>query len=147
MNYVPAEKEVFEILEEFSKETTKKKRIEVLRKYEKVNALRDLLQGCFDDRLQFSLPEGKPPYTPNLPQSTPSSLLREHRQFGFFVKGGPGKDMPQYRIEQLFINLLESIHAEDALLVCKMVNKETPVPYLTKKLTEEAFPNLLPAST
>jgi hypothetical protein len=39
--------------------------------------------------------------------------------------------------------MLESIHAEDALIVLDMVAKKPPVKGLTKKLVEEAFPTLL----
>jgi len=136
-------KEIFEIFEEFEKQTTKIKRKEVLLKYENVAALKDVLRGTFDDSLQFLLPEGKPPYTPNRPESTPSSLLRKHKDFGYFVKGGPGTDMPAFKREKLFISLLESIHPEDALIVLSMVSKTAQVKFLTKKLVQEAFPNLI----
>lgn len=136
-------KDVFEILEEFSKETTKAKRKEVLLKYENVTALKDVLRGTFDDSLEFLLPEGKPPYVPNSPESVPSTLLKQHKQFGYFVRGGPGTDMPAYKRESLFIRLLEAIHPEDALIVLSMVNKKSPVKYLTKALVKEAFPNLI----
>lgn len=136
-------KDVFEILEEFSKETTKAKRKEVLLKYENVTALKDVLRGTFDDSLEFLLPEGKPPYVPNSPESVPSTLLKQHKQFGYFVRGGPGTDMPAYKRENLFIRLLEAIHPEDALIVLSMVNKKSPVKYLTKALVKEAFPNLI----
>jgi hypothetical protein len=47
------------------------------------------------------------------------------------------------RRETKFIQLLESIHAEDAIIVLNMVAKKAPVKGLTKKIVEEAFPNLL----
>lgn len=136
-------KEIFEIFEEFEQQSTKAKRKEVLLKYENVTALKDVLRGTFDDSLQFLLPEGKPPFTPNLPESVPSSLLRKNKDFAYFVKGGPGTNMPAYKRETLFIRLLESIHPADAEVVLSMVNKTSPVKYLTKKLVQEAFPNLI----
>lgn len=136
-------KEIFEIFEEFEKQTTKTQRKEVLLKYQDVQALKDVLRGTFDDSLVFLLPEGKPPYTPNKPESVPSTLLRKHKDFGYFVKGGPGTNMPAYKRENLFIRLLESIHPADAEIVLSMVNKTSPVKYLTKKLVQEAFPNLV----
>jgi len=136
-------KEVFEIFEEFEKQSTDEERKQVLSKYKDVQALKDILRGTFDESLQFLLPEGKPPYTPNLPQSVPSTLLREHKKFGFFVEGGPGSSMPAYRREKIFIQLLESIHPSDAELVLSMIAKKAPVINLTKNLVEEAFPNLI----
>lgn len=141
MNYEPQPLEVFEILEEFGKQTTKAKRIEVLKKHGNVPAFKDVLRGIFDDSLEFLLPEGKPPYTPNIPESVPSTLLKKHKEFGYFVKGGV--DQPQYKRENIFIRLLESIHPQDAEVVLSMVNKKSPVKYLTKNLIEETFPNLI----
>lgn len=141
MNYEPQPLEVFEILEEFGKQTTKAKRIEVLNKYGNVPAFKDVLRGIFDDSLEFLLPEGKPPYTPNIPESVPSTLLKKHKEFGYFVKGGV--EQPQYKRENIFIRLLESIHPQDAEVVLSMVNKKSPVKFLTKNLIEETFPNLI----
>jgi hypothetical protein len=136
-------KQIFEIFEEFEKQTTKAKRKEVLLKYGDVAALRDVLRGTFDDSIQFLLPEGTPPYTPNKDESTPSTLLRKNKDFGYFVKGGPGTNMLAFKRESLFIRLLESIHPKDALIVLSMVNKTSPVKYLTKNLVQETFPNLI----
>jgi hypothetical protein len=135
--------EVYEILAEFRKATNKAGRKEVLLKYSNVAAFKDVLRGTFDDSLQFLLPEGAPPYTPNIPESVPSTLLKQHKQFGYFVKGGPGAKLPSYKREKMFINLLESVHPEDAEIVISMVSKTSPVKFLTKKLVQEAFPNLI----
>ena len=143
MTYTDRQFEVFEMIEEFSKAKNKSSRLQVLTKYGDIRAFTDILRGTFDDSLQFNLPEGKPPYTPNIPESVPSSLLKLHRNFGLFVKGGPGKDLPAFRREFKFIELLESIHAKDADLVLSMVAKKPPVKFLTKKLVQEAFPDLI----
>jgi hypothetical protein len=135
--------EVFEIFQELEQQTTRPKRKEVLLKYKDVAAFTDILRGTFDDSLKFLLPEGKPPYNPNRPESTPSSLLKEHRKFGYFVQGGPGTNMQAFKRENMFIQMLESIHPDDALLVLSMVAKESPVKGLTKKLVQEVFPKLI----
>lgn len=138
------ELEVFEIFEQFSLKKTRKEKIEYLKEQgDKVPAVKDVIRGAFDERLQFVLPEGKPPYTPNRPESTPSSLRQKHRDFGMFVKGARSAQQPQYKIERMFIQMLESIHPDDALIVLEMVAKKPPVKGLTKKIVEEAFPKLL----
>lgn len=138
------EKEVFEIFEDFTKLKTRKEKIDFLQYQGKaVPAVKDVIRGCFDDRLKFVLPKGKPPYNPNRPESVPSTLRRLHRNFGDFVEGARSKELGQLRVEMKFIQLLESIHAEDALIVLDMKDKKSPVKGLTKKLVEEAFPNLL----
>jgi len=136
-------REVFEILEEFEKATNKAQRKEVLLKYSDVNALLDILRGTFDDALEFNLPKGRPPFQANLPESVPSSLHRKHRDFGYFVKGAVADSMPAWKRERKFIEMLESIHPSDAELVLSMVEKKSPVKFLTKKLVQEAFPKLI----
>lgn len=143
MAYTGTATQVFEMFEEVSKTKTKSERIKVLLKYKDVPAFKDILRGTFDDSLVFLLPEGKPPYTPNIPESVPSSLLKKHRDFGYFVQGGPGTNLPSFRREKMFIDLLESVHPADAELVLSMVAKKTPVKGLTKKNVQEAFPNLI----
>jgi len=136
-------RQVYEIFEEFSKATNKQSRLAVLEKYASVGAFKDILRGTYDDTLVFNLPEGRPPFTPNKPESVPSTLLKLHKRFGLFVKGGTGDDLPAYRRESIYVQTLESIHPEDAEFVVNMANKKTPVKFLTKKLVQEAYPSLI----
>ena len=136
------ELDVFEILQKFSEQKTRKDKIEFLKK-NSIPALRDVCRGAYDKSIEWSLPAGKPPYTPSRPESTPSSLRRQHLEFGWFVKGMKGDTLTSYKRENKFIQLLESVHPEDALIVLNMVQKKAPVKGLTKKIVEEAFPNLL----
>jgi len=48
----------------------------------------------------------------------------------------------QIKRESLFIDLLESIHPEEAKLVCSVKDKKIPYKGITKKLVKEALPNL-----
>lgn len=136
-------KEVYEILDEFSKAKNKTERKDVLLKYKEIPALLDVLRGTFDDSLKFNLPEGTPPYTPNNKETAPSTLRKQHRQFGYFVVGGPGQKLTAYKRESMFIRLLETVDPQDAEIVLSMVAKKSPVKFLTKKLVQEAFPNLI----
>ena len=136
-------KQVFEIFDEFEMAKSRPKRKEVLLKYSETQAFRDVLRGTFDESLEFNLPEGRPPFTVNRPESVPSSLLKLHKQFGYFVKGSKGNSIPDYKRESMFIRLLESVHPADAEIVLSMVSKKSPVKFLTKKLVQEAFPKLI----
>lgn len=135
--------QVFEVFEEYKNATSRESRLDVLKKYSEHYAFRDILRGTFDDSLEFNLPEGRPPFTPNKPESAPTTLLKKHRDFGMFVLGGRGDSLPAFKREQKFIELLEGIHPEDAEYVLKMVAKKPPVRYITKKIVQEAFPNLI----
>lgn len=135
--------QVFEIFESFEKASTKKDKIEVLRKNE-IMPLLDVLRGTFDEAIQWNLPGGTPPYTPNVPESAPSSLLKQHLNFKFFVKGlRESERLNTIRRERMFIDMLESIHPKDAQILVNMINKQSPVKGLTKALVKEAFPNLI----
>lgn len=137
------ELEVFEILQKFTEQSTRTDKIKLLQA-NGIPAVRDVCRGAFDSSIEWNLPPGKPPYTPNRPESAPSTLRMAHRDFGFYVKGFKKSDgLPAWRRENMFVQLLESIHPDDALIVLNMVAKKAPVKGLTKKIVEEAFPNLL----
>ena len=135
---------VFEILEKASKKRAKKDKIEELRKHEDNMALRDILQGTFDSRIQWNLPTGPVPYTPSSAETPPNTLTKAHMNFKYFVKGlRDSEKLMGVKRERMFIDMLESIHPRDAELVCNMINKKPPMKGITEKLVKEAFPDLL----
>lgn len=132
---------VYEVLEEAAKKRHKAQKVKVLQDNESW-ALKDILRGSMDSTVQWNLPGGNPPYTPAEPQSHPSNLLRENKQFAYFVKGGKGDKLPAFKRENIFIGLIEGVHPKDAELVIAMINKEKPAG-LSRPIVEEAFPGLL----
>ena len=82
-------KEVFEVFDEYKKAGTREERLDVLKKYEDNWAFKDILRGSFDESLEFNLPAGRPPFTPNKAESAPSSLLKQHKEFGLVRQGWP----------------------------------------------------------
>lgn len=135
-------KYVFEVLEEVAKQRLKQDKIKVLRQNESW-ALKDVLRGTFDSKVQWNLPKGEVPYEPAEPHNHPANLLRENTKFKYFVKGIPDGDrLPAFKRERLFLGMLEGIHPEDAKVVINMINKESPK-YVTRPIVEEAFPGLL----
>ena len=102
----------------------------------------DYLRCVFDDRIEFMLPDGKPPYRPADPALVPSTWHKKHMNLKYFVKVGVSDSMSQVKRERMFIELLESIHPEDAVIVCKMIEKKTTIKKLTKELVNKVFPNL-----
>lgn len=136
-------KEVYQILKLVESAKSRKDKIQVLRD-NNIMALRDVLQGAFDPAIRFKLPEGAPPFTANEENTAPSSLLRHHRFFKYFVEGvGECEKLSNLRREKMFIEVLEAIHPQDAEIVIKMVAKKTPLKGLTKKLVQEALPDLI----
>ena len=138
---LPSNPLIYEILEAAGKAKTKEERISILRKHESW-ALKDVLRASYDSTVIFTIPDGAPPYEPNLPESTPSNLLRKNTDFRYIVKGGTGDTLPAFKREKIYIGLLESIHPKDAEVVINMVNRKRPAPGITENIVKEAFPSL-----
>lgn len=130
---------VFELVDSVVKAKTKEEKVNLLKSMDQEWALKDLLKGTYDDKIQWIIPTGQPPYEPSRPESTPSNLKKKYKDFAYFAKNGPGMKMPSFKREKIFLSLLESIHPEDAKLVIGMINKQS-IKGLTKKTVEEAFP-------
>lgn len=136
--------QVFEILEKASKLKSRDERIEMLRQH-KIMPVLDVLKGTFDNTIQWNLPDGTPPYTPNAEDApSPSSLLKQHMNFKYFVKGlRESSSLPAVKRERMFIDMLESVSPQDASVVVSMINKKSPYRGITKKLVQDAFPDLI----
>lgn len=133
---------VHEVIDQVRKARTKEKKIALLKKHESW-ALKDILRGTFDSTIEWNLPGGEPPYTPTEAHSAPANLLKEHKQFVYFVKGlRESNRLTPVKRESIFIGLIEGIDPEDAKLVINMINKEKPNG-ITRPVIEEAFPGLL----
>ena len=71
-------------------------------------------------------------------------LIRAHRQFQYLVKGGP--DMKQSKREDIYLNILRSVHESEAKLLISVIGKKLPYKGMTRKLMLETFPDWLPVS-
>jgi len=137
-----------EVFEKFEKAKSTRDRVSCLKKHESF-ALKTILQGAFHPDINLQLPPGAPPYTPDdAPVGmSPSHLEKEARKFGYFVNGG-NLIQDKGRREKIFIDLLESIGAQEAELVLKMKDKDLQVKGLTYEIVCQAFPDLnLPERT
>ena len=104
--------------------------------------LRALLIINFDESLQFLLPDGEVPYTPNdAPAGTEHTrLTQEYRGLYRFFKGGDGS-INKMKREQLFVQLLEGLHADEAELLVAACNRSLQDNYrVTQNVVAEAFP-------
>ena len=139
-----AKKFISEILSEVSKIEERDGRIQHLRKHS-CPALRDILRINFDDSIVSALPEGSPPYKKDdAPKGYEfKSLHREFKQFGKFFKGPVSNAISPLRRESLFVQLLESLHNEEAELLVLAKDKKLKYRGITKSMCEETFPNLI----
>jgi hypothetical protein len=132
---------IYEILKKAASKKNRNEKIQVLREnYTK--QLHMILNSVFSENIEFLLPETIPPYKPAPNSGTETMLYTEARKMDIFIKGFPrAENLPQVKRETLFINMLETVHPEDAEILTYMIKKKLPPKYkgITKKLYEEAF--------
>ena len=132
-----------EVLTKVSKQRTKAKKIQVLKENESLH-LKSVLIWNFDDSVVSVLPEGPVPYDKNeAPAGTEHTYLaHEHKLLYNFIKGGNDFLKPVKR-EQLFLQLLEGLHEDEAEVICLMKDKKLTDKYkITKAVVTEAFPDI-----
>ena len=169
---LPKQPFVFEVLDLVSKQRSKAKKIEVLRKYDEQHIRRVLIWN-FDESIVSILPEGEVPYADPEDQVTYSGTLstklteevrtmhdkgnfslgvsdqqghttirRESKNFYRFVRGGDDK-LNSIRRETMFINILQGLHPLEAEIVCLIKDKKLSDKYkITKEIVAEAYPDI-----
>ena len=133
-----------EILRKVSNAKTKAEKIALLQKHNSA-ALRQILIINFDDSVVSVMPEGDVPYTPNeAPVGTDHSRLEhEYRGLYRFFKGGDNR-LKNLKREQMFVQLLEGLSAEEAELIVLVKDGKMNTKYkrITKAVVSEAFPQI-----
>jgi len=132
---------IHEVIVEAGKKRSKAEKVECLKQNESW-ALKDILRGTYDDAVQWLVPEGAPPYTPNKEESTPSNLIRQNTQFKYLVDSRDARNVLKAKRENIYITSLESIHPLDAEIVINMVSKKS-IKGISKSVVQEAYPGLI----
>ncbi len=170
---LPKKPFVFEVLDLVSKQKSKAKKVEVLKKYDEFH-LRTIFLWNFDTVIQSVLPDGDVPYQSYDDQNTYSGTLttkmqediramhetgsfsmgvsdtqgrttirRECKNFYHFVKGG-NDGMNNMRRESMFINILQGLHPLEAEIICLVKDKKLSDKYnITREIVEEAYPDIV----
>lgn len=134
-------KHIFELLEAIDVETSRNKKLELLKQYD-CKSLRTILKGGFCSSIEFDLPVGEPPYTPCDHDKMPIRTI--DKRLGLFKHFVVGNGVPrQDKREGIFIDMLETLHPKEAQLIVAMKDKKIKYKGLTVKLIEEAFPGLI----
>ena len=109
------------------------------------NPLKELLKYPFHPDIKFVLPEGAPPYkTIGSPDEwNPTYLYPNIRKLYLFVEGGH-EGLTTMRREQLFVQMLESLHPKEAEVLVQVKDKKLKYRGLTYKLVKETFSDILP---
>lgn len=136
-----ATKLISDIFKEVEKTKGRKDKIAKLQEYQNNNAFMKILEAVCDVRVIFELPEGKPPYEePEDMVDNAGGLYQELRKMYIFTKNSKSANIHTIKRERVFIEMLESIHPEDAKLMLGVKDKKLPYKGITSKLIEEAFP-------
>jgi hypothetical protein len=131
-----------EVLQKVSNAKTKAEKIKLLREYN-TQALRSLLIINFDESVVSLLPVGEPPFQKNeSPEGTDHTKLeKEVRLLHHFFKGG--SSVKQTKREQMFIQMLEGLHQDEANVLILAKDKKLGKRWkITKQCVEEAFPTI-----
>ena len=119
----------------------KPRKLKVLQDNDSV-ALRQVLRGAFDTKIEWAIPKGDVPYTVNeAPVGTDHTILsQEAKKLYMFVKGGDNS-IKQSQRELIFIQMLEGLCAEEAEFLITVVNQKVNNKYkgFTANLVKEAF--------
>lgn len=133
---------VSQVLKEVSSKRLKKDKIVHLRYHRQNPVMIEFFKYVYDPNIKFALPEGDPPYKPSEFLDDTGGLYRNLRKMYIFIQGR-SQNIPQVKRESIFIEVLESIHPEEAKLLLAVKDKKIPYPGIDEKLIKEAFPNLL----
>jgi len=109
------------------------------------NPLKELLKYAFHPDIKFVLPPGAPPYkTIGSPDEyNPTYLYPNIRKMYLFIEGGR-EGLTTLRREQLFVQILESLHPKEAAVLVQVKDKKLKYRGLTYKLIKETFSDILP---
>ncbi len=105
-------------------------------------SLQDIIQYALHPDIKWDLPPGNPPYQPTTFLDQENMLYSEIRKFHIFVNGN-GSRLTPVRLENLFIQVLESVHPKDAELVLLVKDRKLPKG-LTPSVIEDIWPGLIP---
>ena len=106
-------------------------------------ALREVLVGMYDKKkIKFLVPNTPPPYTPSTSVENQGALHREARKLKYLADGFGGENLTKIKRENIFIQILETVHRDDAKLLCDMIAQKG-YKGLTVKQINEAFGNII----
>ena len=169
---LPLKPFAFEVFNLASKQRSKAKKVEVLKRYEDPS-LKALFIWNFDESVISVLPPGEVPYTGYDEQTSNSGTLttkishevrtmhetgsfsmgatdtqgrttirREFKNFYHFLKGG-NDALNSIRRETMFINILQGLHPLEAEIVVLTKDKRLETKYkVSKAIVSEAFPDI-----
>ena len=168
---LPTNPFVYEVFNAASKQRSKAKKVEVLKRYAH-DSIMTVLIWNFDETAISVLPPGDVPYGTNREENSmtgtlsdkindavdkmsemgsnslgsqdqgKASIRKEYTKFYNFVKGG-NDSLSNLRRETMFINILEGLHPLEAEILVLVKDKRLSEKYkITKEVVSEAYPQI-----
>ena len=131
----------------------KQSKIDILKQFTSRNDVKYALKAAFDDRVQFTLPEGLPEGTqigdPDTPEGAmdiaPERFIRVFKRMQYWVKGGLANSTSKVaKQEEIFLNTLRSLEKSEAEFLLAIKDKTMPFKSVTKEICEDAGFDLTP---
>ena len=130
-----------EVLDKVHKAKTKEQKVKIL-KDNNTDALRMGIKSSFDPKISWVIPNGTVPYQPNdVPAGTEhTTLATESRKLWHFIRGADN-ETPQFKKEQMFLQMCEGLHKSEAELLVNAKDKKLHQVYkgLSTNVVKEAF--------
>ena len=168
---LPSNPFVYEVFDACSKQRTKAKKVEVLKRYAHDSVMAVLIWN-FDETIISLLPEGDVPYGNTREDNSvtgtlsdkindavgkmnemgstslgsqdqgKASIRKEYTKFYNFLKGG-NDSLSSLRRETMFINILEGLHPLEAEILVLVKDKRLTDKYkITKEIVSAAYPQI-----
>jgi len=143
MAKLPTNPLISEVLKATSNAKTKDQKIKIL-KENKTDALLAILIWNYDETAKSALPDGEVPYnSSDAPAGTHyhTRLVVEYKKLYHFIQGA--STLGRTKRESMFIQMLESLHKDEAELVCLTKDGKLQTKYkITQNVVKEAFPEI-----
>lgn len=150
---LPRNPSIVEILALVEETKGKQSKIDILKQFVDRNDVKYALKAAFDERVQFTLPEGLPEGTvigdPDTPEGAmdmaPERFIRVFKRMQYWVKGGLANSTSKVtKQEEIFLNTLRSLEKSEAEFLLAIKDKTMPFKSVTKEICEDAGFDLTP---
>ncbi len=148
---LPRNPSIVEILGLVEETKGKQSKVDILKQFADRNDVKYALKAAFDDRVQFTLPDGLPdgfvigdPDTPEgAMDMAPERFIRVFKRMQYWVEGGRAQ-ASQSKREEIFLNTLRSLEKSEAEFLLAIKEKNMPFKSVTKEICELAGFDLSP---
>ena len=148
---LPRNPSIVEILGLVEETKGKQSKVDILKQFVGRNDVKYALKAAFDDRVQFTLPDGLPdgfvvgdPDTPaGAFDIAPERFIRVFKRMQYWVEGGTAQ-AKQSKREEIFLDTLRSLEKSEAEFLLAIKEKTMPFKSVTKEIYELAGFELSP---